>query len=53
MGENDILKVKNNENEDEILKIIHNNEKLKNFIKDKKIIKKIFIPNKIINLIIQ
>ena len=49
----DILRVKNNENEDEILKIIHNNEKLKNFIKDKKIIKKIFIPNKIINLIIQ
>ena len=44
----DILKVKNNENENEILKIIKNNEKLNKFIEDKKIIKKFLYQTKLL-----
>ena len=49
----DILKVKKGTNEDELLKKINSNVKIKKFIVNKKIIKKIFVPNKIINLIIK
>ena len=38
---------------EEVLKIINDNNKIQNFINDKKIIKKIFVPNKIINLIVK
>ena len=43
----------NDVKEDEILDIINNNKKLKSYIENKEIIKKIFVPNKIINLIIK
>ena len=49
----EVLKIKKGIQENEILKIINNNEKILNFIKDKKIIKKIYVPNKIINLIVK
>ena len=39
--------------ENEILNIINNNEKLKTYLDKKELIKKIFVPNKIINLIIK
>ena len=40
-------------NEIDVLNIINNNDKINNYTKNKKIIKKIFVPNKIINLIIK
>ncbi len=49
----DIISVKKDISENELLKIINSNKKIKNFVMDKKIMKKIFIPNKIINLIIK
>ncbi len=49
----DILKVKRDTNENDLLKLINNNIKIKKFILDKKVMKKIFVPNKIINLIIK
>ena len=49
----DILNVKKDTNEEDLLKMINGNEKIKKFIMDKKLIKKIFVPNKIINLIIK
>jgi leucyl-tRNA synthetase len=49
----DIIIIENNSTEKEVLKLINSNEKLNNYIKDKKILKKIFVPNKIINLIIK
>ena len=49
----EVLKIKQNINEEEVLKIINDNNKIQNFINDKKIIKKIFVPNKIINLIVK
>ena len=49
----EIIEVKKNTSEDEILKIINSNEKLSNYINNNQIIKKIFVPNKIINLIIK
>ena len=49
----DILSVKKDINENELLKMVNSNEKIKNFIINKKIMKKIFVPNKIINLIIK
>ena len=35
------------------MKLIKENEKLNSYIKGKKIVKKILIPNKIINLIVK
>ena len=49
----EILYIQRDLDEEEILKIIANNEKLKKYIENKKIIKKIFVKNKIINLIIK
>ena len=49
----DILSVKKDINENELLKMVNSNEKIKNFIMNKKIMKKIFVPNKIINLIVK
>ena len=48
----EVLKLKNNISEDEIIKIILENDKLKNLLNGKKINKKIFVPNRLINLII-
>ena len=47
-----LIKTKKDTTETEVLEKIKNNEKLKKYINDKKINKKIFVPNKIINLII-
>ena len=49
----EILTIKKDIPEDVIIKMINSNEKLNNYIKDKKVIKKIFVPNKIINLIVK
>ena len=49
----EVLKIKKDIKEKEVLKIIHNNDRIENYIKNKEIIKKIFVPNKIINLIIK
>ena len=49
----EVLELEKNTNEDTIMKLIEKNEKLENYIKNKKIIKKILVPNKIINLIIK
>ncbi len=49
----EIIEVQKNTNEEEILKIINSNEKLSNYINKNEIIKKIFVPNRIMNLIIK
>ena len=49
----EILKVKKDLSEEKILEMINSNQKITNYIDGKKIIKKIFVPNKIINLIIK
>ena len=49
----EVLKIKKDIKENEVLKIINSNDRILNYIKDKKIIKKIFVPNKIINLIVR
>jgi len=49
----EIVSIKKNTSEIEILKLINSNNKLNSYIKDKKIIKKIFVPNKIVNLIVK
>tara|TARA_B100000787_G_scaffold10534_1_gene7931 strand:+ start:8119 stop:10659 length:2541 start_codon:yes stop_codon:yes gene_type:complete len=48
----EIIKVKNGITEKELISEIEKNVKIKQFLEGKKIIKKIFIPNKLINLII-
>jgi leucyl-tRNA synthetase len=49
----EVLEVKMDCKENKILEIINQNSKIIDYIKDKKIIKTIFVPNKIINLIIK
>jgi len=49
----EILVVKKDTNKQNIINMVNENKKLNNFIKGKKIIKEVFIPNKIINLIIK
>jgi len=49
----EILNIQRDLDEDELFKIIDNNVKLKKYINDKKIIKKIFVKNKIVNLIVK
>jgi leucyl-tRNA synthetase len=49
----EIYNVKKNITENELLNIINNDEKINNFIMNKEIIKKIFVPNRIINIIIK
>ena len=48
-----IIDVKNNLDEKDVINIVHQQEKMKNYIKDKKIKKTIFIKNKLINIIIE
>ena len=48
----DVLELKNDSSKIEIMNAIQTNEKISKFLKDKKIIKKIFIPNRLVNLII-
>ena len=48
----EILKLKNDSSEDTILEMIKKNDKLKNILENKKITKKIFVKNRLINLII-
>ena len=49
----EVLLIKKDTNQDEILKIIKSNEKINNFVKEKNIVKKVFVPNKILNLIVK
>ena len=49
----EVLTIKKDTSENVIIKMINGNEKLNNYIKDKKIVKKIFVTNKIINLIVE
>ena len=49
----EIFKVKKDLSEEKILEMINSNQKITNYIDGKKIIKKIFVPNKIINLIVK
>ena len=49
----DVIKVKSNTSENELLEIISNNDKLKPYLLEKQILKKIFVPNKILNLIVK
>ena len=49
----DIIKIKKNSNEETINKIVLNESKAKKYLEDKKIIKTIFVNNKIINYIIK
>ena len=48
----DIISIKKDFSEKEINKLVLNNSKAKKYIEDKKIIKTIFVKNKIINYII-
>jgi len=48
-----ILKLKNGFSEEEILEKIREHEKMKNYLKDKIIKNTIFIPNKLINIILK
>ena len=49
----EVVNVKKDINERDILKIIKNNDKVQSFIQNKEIVKKIFVPNKILNYIIK
>jgi len=49
----EIIKFKIDINEDEIISKIENNEKISGYLKGKQMIKKVFIPNKLINIIIK
>ena len=49
----DVIEIEKDTSEDTIMNIIKNNEKLRNHIMGKEIIKKILVPNKIINLIVK
>ena len=49
----EVLKVKKNINEKEILEIIKDSDKVQKFLEKKEVIRKIFIPNKILNYIIK
>ena len=48
----EIIEMKRDSDEEIIENKIYQNEKLKKYVKDLKINKKIFIPNKLINIII-
>ena len=47
----EIVNLKKKTSEDELLKKVKNNEKLNNYLNNKKIQRKIFVPNKLINII--
>ena len=45
--------VKSNTVEEDIIKLVHEIDSIKKILKDKKIMKRIFVPNKIINLVVK
>ena len=45
--------VKSNTIEEDIIKLVHEIDSIKKILKDKKIMKRIFVPNKIINLVVK
>jgi len=47
-----LIKSSNNLSEDALMKLIQNDEKLQKYIEDKKIRKKIYIQDKLINIIV-
>jgi len=47
-----IIKTKKDISESELINHLYNNSELDKYIKDKQIIKKIFVPNKLINIIV-
>ena len=47
-----ILNIKRDVNEEEVLEKIKINQDLEKFLKDKKIKKSIFVPNRLINIIL-
>ena len=49
----EMINVERNINENKLLKILESNERIKKFMTDKEIKKKIFVPNRIINFIIK
>jgi leucyl-tRNA synthetase len=48
----DVLRLNNDSSEEDIMNIINKNDKLNEILKNKKILKKIFVPNRLINLIV-
>tara|TARA_B100000401_G_scaffold435665_1_gene377758 strand:+ start:1613 stop:1999 length:387 start_codon:yes stop_codon:yes gene_type:complete len=48
----DVINLQNNISESEVINVVLKNDKLQNFLKGKEIKKKIFIQNRLINLII-
>ena len=48
-----IIKTEKNINENKLMEKIYLDSKIKNFLKDKKLKKKIFIPQKLINIVIE
>ena len=49
----EMINVERNINENKLLKILESNERIKKFMVKKEIKKKIFVPNRIINLIVK
>ena len=49
----EVLSVKKDSEENEIIEMINANKKMTKYFQDKKIIKKIFVPNKIVNFILK
>ena len=49
----EVIKFKDNISESEIISEIQNNKKINTYLKNKQMIKKIFIPNKLINIIVK
>ncbi len=49
----DILELKDTPNENTILDLVKQKDKIKRILENKKIIKKVYVPNKIISLVIK
>ena len=49
----EVIKIKKDKNEDDVMELIYKNDKLNLVLKDKKILKKIYVPNRIINIILK
>ena len=47
------IKIKKDLSKEEVEKIVHDNEKIKMLLQGKNIIKEIYVPNKIYNLVIK
>jgi len=48
----DLIKIKRDAKEEDVIKIILNQENVKKYLNNKEIKKKIFVPNRLINIII-